>query len=140
MKIMVKVGDRTFEVEVGDLRTRPIQAIIDGRVFEVWPEDHHAPAAAVSQAPAPVSAPVPTVQHSNHQTGSSTVAAPIPGVIVEVAVQPGTTVQAGQALCTLETMKMKNLIRAPRDGRIRAVHVTVGQHVKHRDALMEYEV
>jgi biotin carboxyl carrier protein len=67
------------------------------------------------------------------------VPAPLPGVIVAVSVQPGAEVSLGQELCVLEAMKMKNAIRAPRAGRIVSVHVAVGQTVKHRDVLVEYE-
>jgi biotin carboxyl carrier protein len=35
-------------------------------------------------------------------------------------------------------MKMKNVIRASRAGEIGRVHVTLGQHVKHNDAMIEY--
>ncbi len=66
------------------------------------------------------------------------VRAPIPGVIVSVAVQPGQAVTVGQELCVLEAMKMKNVIRAPRAGVIAAVRVAVGQTVKHKDVLVEY--
>jgi biotin carboxyl carrier protein len=44
----------------------------------------------------------------------------------------------GDELCTLEAMKMKNVIRAPRAGTIASVKVAVGQHVKHHDVLVEY--
>jgi biotin carboxyl carrier protein len=64
--------------------------------------------------------------------------APIPGVIESVAVQPGEAVHVGQALCILEAMKMKNVIRASREGTIARIDVVPGQHVKHNDVLMEY--
>jgi glutaconyl-CoA/methylmalonyl-CoA decarboxylase subunit gamma len=68
----------------------------------------------------------------------SVLRAPIPGVIVSVAVQPKDEVIAGQELCVLEAMKMKNLIRANRAGVIAKIHISAGQHVKHHDVLMEY--
>ena len=39
MKLIVKVENQSFEVEVGDIHARPIIATIDGEAFEVWPED-----------------------------------------------------------------------------------------------------
>ena len=66
------------------------------------------------------------------------VRAPIPGVIISVAVKPGDVVKHGQELCVLEAMKMKNVIRASRAGTISVVHTTAQQHVKHHDVLMEY--
>ena len=40
----------------------------------------------------------------------------------------------------LEAMKMKNIIRAPRDGEIATVSMVVGQHVQHHQVLVEYTV
>jgi hypothetical protein len=39
MKIKVKIEDQTFEVNVGNLNTRPIQVTVDGQTVEVWPEE-----------------------------------------------------------------------------------------------------
>ncbi len=49
--------------------------------------------------------------------------APMPGLIVSVAVVPGQEVKAGQALLVLEAMKMENVLRAERDGVVREIHV-----------------
>jgi propionyl-CoA carboxylase alpha chain len=59
-------------------------------------------------------------------------------VIVSVSVQLGQAVKAGQELCVLEAMKMQNVIRAPRDGVVAAVHMSAGKTVRHREPLLEY--
>jgi biotin carboxyl carrier protein len=64
--------------------------------------------------------------------------APLPGVIIAISVKPGDVVEHGQELCVIEAMKMKNVIRAARAGTIGAVHVTLNQHVKHHDVLLEF--
>jgi biotin carboxyl carrier protein len=145
MKVTVTIDGQTFSVEVGDLHARPIQATVDGQTFEVWPEDA---AQAEPTAPLTVAAaanpapPRPVVtaaaKPTNGASAASAITAPIPGVIIAVAVQAGATVRAGQELCTLEAMKMNNTIRAPRDGRISGVAVSVGQSVRQRQVLMEY--
>ncbi len=38
MKIRVNVSGKDFDVEIEDLSSRPVIAIIDGKRFEVWPE------------------------------------------------------------------------------------------------------
>ncbi len=134
MKARVTVGARSFEVEVGDLRVRPVSVTVDGRTFEVWPEDTARRPA--EKAPAPGVAP-----HGEHEAprpSGKTVVAPLPGVVASIAVQPGTVTSVGQELCVLEAMKMKNAIRAARAGRIAAVHISVGQHVRHNDPLVDY--
>jgi biotin carboxyl carrier protein len=138
MKIRVAVEGRIFAVEIGDLHARPIVASVDGERFEVWPsaDDEtgqrlHAAGQTSPVAVTPAQSPAPA-------SGPTAVRAPIPGVIVSVAVEPGTTVALGQELCALEAMKMKNIVRAARTGQIAKVNVAVGQHVRHRDVLMEY--
>lgn len=66
------------------------------------------------------------------------VRAPIPGTITEVLVQVGQSVTVRQPLCVLEAMKMNNTIYAPHAGVIANVAVTVGQHVKHSDIMIEF--
>lgn len=128
MKIIVTIDNRRFEVEVGDLSTQPVRALVDGKTFDVWTQDSGTPAAVTS----------PAVPAPSNGTEQATVNAPIPGVIVSIAVAPGDRVTPGQVLCTLEAMKMKNLIRASREGQIAAVRVTAGQHVQRQQVLMEY--
>jgi len=68
--------------------------------------------------------------------GPTTVRAIIPGRVVSVAVTPGDTVTAGGRLLAVEAMKMENELRAPRDGVVERVEVSVGQTVELGDALV----
>jgi biotin carboxyl carrier protein len=150
MKYKVRIDEHCFEVEIADLNARPVIATVDGEQFEVWPEsDPEAAAAAsgngsgsmLSQArlhSVPVKASTGASNGTNGGGSSKTVRAPIPGVIVSIAVQSQAEVMAGQELCVLEAMKMKNSIRAARSGKIAEIIVSVGQHVKHHEVLMEY--
>ncbi|MCC6799421.1 MAG: acetyl-CoA carboxylase biotin carboxyl carrier protein subunit, partial [Anaerolineae bacterium] len=87
--------------------------------------------------PKPAPAARPAASPASNGAARS-ILAPIPGVIVAVEVQAGDAVEPGQQVCVLEAMKMKNIIRAPRGGTIGAVRVSAGQHVKHRDVLIDY--
>ena len=71
--------------------------------------------------------------------GAKSVTAPMPGVILSVEVAVGATVKRGQTLMVLEAMKMKNDLKAQRDGTIAQVFVTTGDQVKHSDVLLEFE-
>lgn len=145
VKVKVEVEGRVFEVEVGDLNARPIVAVVEGERFEVWPEVEGATPVAATPTPAaaPARPPRPTRRTSGEAAspagrGGKAVFAPLPGVIDSLAIRPGDEVAAGQPLCIIEAMKMKNIIRAPRAGVVAAVGVVVGQHVKHNDLLVEY--
>jgi len=66
------------------------------------------------------------------------VAAPMPGMIVTVAVRAGQVVKAGDPLVSIEAMKMETQLRAERDGTVRAIHVRPGETVAARDLLLEF--
>ena len=145
MKIHVRIQDKTFEVKIGDIQARPIQAEVDGEVFEVWPEETLVPSdtsLTVSSTPQ-ITHPVPPVESNGSPVEPSektnTVIAPIPGVIVEISVNAGDSVTYGQELCVLEAMKMKNSIRANRDGRIKKIFISTGDHVRQSQILMEFK-
>jgi glutaconyl-CoA/methylmalonyl-CoA decarboxylase subunit gamma len=161
MIIKVKVEEQIYEVEISDIRQRPIIAIVEGDEFEIWPEGEpsfhtrrqsfenntntQARMESSSQQPVfassltssfkPEEKPLPTLAANGNLL---VVRAPIPGVITAVNIHPGEEVSVGQQLCVLEAMKMNNSIRASRAGHIAAVHVIVGQHVKHHDILLEF--
>jgi biotin carboxyl carrier protein len=142
MKLRVKIDEQTFEVEVGDLSARPISAVVDGETFEIWPEENEIVVqTAASAIPVPVArekTPTRPAPVEVAPATSASVKAPIPGLIISIAIKEGETVKQGQELCTLEAMKMKNAIRAPRPGVIASIRVSVGDHVKHSQALMDY--
>lgn len=65
------------------------------------------------------------------------VKAPLPGIIVQVLVKPGDEVVKGQSLCTLETMKMENAIKAENPGTVATVKIAPGQTVNQDEVLVE---
>ena len=67
------------------------------------------------------------------------VKAPMPGVILEVAVEEGDEVKEGDNLLVLEAMKMENSILAPRDATIKTVHVNKGGTVSKNEVLIEVD-
>ena len=70
-------------------------------------------------------------------TGSGEVHAPMPGLIVEVAVADAQAVKQGETLIILESMKMQNELKSPVDGVVRAVHVAAGEAVDKNALLVE---
>jgi len=67
------------------------------------------------------------------------IAAPMPGRVVSIAVEPGRAVARGDVLLAIEAMKMETLLRAERDGTVKAVAVAVGTTVDAHDLLVELE-
>jgi biotin carboxyl carrier protein len=69
-------------------------------------------------------------------SGEIAVKAPMPGLVVDVAVREGQAVEAGSILVILESMKMENELRAPRDGVVSQVRVYQGQTVEQHETLV----
>ena len=58
------------------------------------------------------------------------ISSPMPGTILNIQVNAGDVVKAGQVLMILEALKMENEIMAPRDGKIASIHVSKGASVE----------
>ncbi len=142
MKITVEIDGQKYEVNIEDLNTRPIIAMIEDVRYEVWPESEGTEPQPTAHRPSvPRSEPVQTASATvkpTQQADTRVVASPLPGVIVAILVKPGDQVTRGQELCTLEAMKMKNAIRSTRDGKLASVDVSVGDQVGHGKVLMTY--
>lgn len=64
--------------------------------------------------------------------------APMPGLIVDVRVQPGQTVQKGDPLLVLEAMKMENILKAPAGGTVSAIKVNLRDNVQKGQLLVQF--
>ena len=64
---------------------------------------------------------------------------PMPGLLVDVAVQPGQTVQAGQRLAVIEAMKMENILVAARDGTVAKLLAGKGESLAVDQPILEFE-
>jgi propionyl-CoA carboxylase alpha chain len=63
---------------------------------------------------------------------------PMPGLIVRISVAEGDEVQEGQALATVEAMKMENILRAERGGVVKRISVVEGASLKVDDVILEF--
>ncbi|WP_322865644.1 acetyl/propionyl/methylcrotonyl-CoA carboxylase subunit alpha [Aquicoccus sp. G2-2] len=64
---------------------------------------------------------------------------PMPGLIVKVNVEEGEEVQEGQALCTVEAMKMENILRAEKKAIVTKINAGPGDSLAVDDVIMEFE-
>ena len=78
-----------------------------------------------------------TRRRAAHGAGSLT--APMPATVIDVKVAPGDAVARGDILVLLEAMKMELPVRAPGDGRVKAVHCRPGELVQPDTALIDLE-
>jgi 3-methylcrotonyl-CoA carboxylase alpha subunit len=65
--------------------------------------------------------------------------APMPATVIRVLAEPGREVKRGETLLLLEAMKMELPVRAPRDGKVKALHCQAGQLVQPGVPLVDLE-
>ena len=64
---------------------------------------------------------------------------PMPGLLVKIDVEIGQEVQEGQPLCTVEAMKMENILRTERKGIVSKINAAAGDSLAVDDIIMEFE-
>ncbi|SHJ05878.1 Biotin-requiring enzyme [Malonomonas rubra DSM 5091] len=141
-KYQLKLNDKDFNVHLRDLSGEEATLEINGKeyqveissVSEVIPEGV-APSAAPPPS-GPVASPASVAKAKSGDTAAGSVQAPIPGSIMEVYVQVGDSVKAGQPLFKMEAMKMENEINSRLDGTVSAVNISAGDSVNQGDELM----
>lgn len=143
---LLSSGPERVELEIGGERALvsgwpigapkpPTGVSVNGEVYRVELDiasgSSEAPSRPVPSTPAPTAARAPPA-------GGAGVAVlpPMPGKILEVRVQEGDTVAAGQLLLVLEAMKMRNEILSPAAGRVEGLRAAPGQSVRAREVLL----
>ncbi|WP_332658647.1 acetyl/propionyl/methylcrotonyl-CoA carboxylase subunit alpha [Brevundimonas sp.] len=69
---------------------------------------------------------------------SKLIASPMPGLVVSIPVTVGQEVKAGETVAIIEAMKMQNILKAERDGVVKAVSAAAGDPVAADDVLVEF--
>ncbi|MBP3826932.1 MAG: biotin/lipoyl-binding protein [Prevotella sp.] len=136
-----KINGTEYTVQIGDIVENIANVTVNGEDFQVEMENQPEPekkkvvvnpAAAQQQeaADAPAAGPVNT---------ENALKAPLPGVVVEVKVAVGDTVNAGDTVVVLEAMKMANNLDAEKSGKVTAVLVKAGDSVMEDTPLVVIE-
>ncbi|MFN3076700.1 MAG: DUF2118 domain-containing protein [Alphaproteobacteria bacterium] len=123
---------------------------VDGKPYNVVVEDvsdgQAAPAAApvaaaapapAAAAPAPVAAaPAPAAPSAPVPAGAGAQLSPLNGVLVSVDVAMGQDVKEGDAIATIEAMKMKSTVYAEVSGKVTAIHAKPGDPLDQGQAIL----
>ena len=138
--LRVKIRDRWYTVEVDDLRSNPLQVLVDGEPVEIDIERLVDGNTAEGAAEAPALGTAPIAAPTNSSPAAVKVfTSPMPGVVLSVAVKVGDNVVTGDEICVLEAMKMQQTLRADWSGIVKAVHVIPGQQLLDGAPIVELE-
>jgi biotin carboxyl carrier protein len=167
MRYFVTIGGREHSVEVGGgqvlLDGRPVRAelrvvpgtrvhhlLVDGASYAVvahptagepdgWELDMDGARFSASVVDERTRAIRAMIGRSGAAAGPKPVRAPMPGLVVRIAVAPGDEVRTGQGVAIVEAMKMENELKAEAPGVVARVLVAAGQPVEKGAVLVEFE-
>jgi len=161
----LNISDREFVLDVQELSADQFEVVVGGEAYAVTLSGDEnlneaiitpglqpaggAPRASAAAggarvrkepaAAAPAAPSAPAARKPAGPAGKGTLTAPMPGVILEVNVKAGDSVERGQQIAILDAMKMHNVIGAPRAGTIAEVFVDAGQNVDHGTAIVKFK-
>ncbi|MCD7971565.1 MAG: biotin/lipoyl-binding protein [Candidatus Azobacteroides sp.] len=146
----IKINGNLYNVHINDIDEHTATVEVNGTPYRVQLERESKKdtakklKTAIPKAPAnnpaiTVAAPSEKVSKPEVQSAGTSIKAPLPGVILQIAVKPGDPVKSGQKLLVLEAMKMENNILADREGKIGVIKVSQGQSVLDGDDLITIE-
>lgn len=126
------IAGKSYDVFARDItkasqkNSKTYEIYLAGQRFDVTVEDEHTRA-------------LEGLARSNAHSGLATVEAPMPGLVVNITVEPGATVNEGQTVAILEAMKMENDLASPITGTIKEIQVDKGQTVDQGQVLVVIE-
>lgn len=138
-----KINGNAYKVAVGDIDNGIAQVEVNGTPYKVELEKKES--VKVVSAPRPSAAPRTQAgekvisKPTAASAGGVQVKAPLPGVVISIAVKVGDTVKASDTVVVLEAMKMENAIHAGRDGKVASINVNAGDSVLEGAALITLE-
>jgi 3-methylcrotonyl-CoA carboxylase alpha subunit len=122
-----RADDGTLQVTLGEVSFR-VRAVRDGAHWHLFRNGAHRVLALQSAQTAP-----------EPDSTLGTLAAPMPGKVLQVLVAVGAKVAKGTPLVILEAMKMEHSIAAPHDGRVAEIHFQAGEQVNEGALLLRLE-
>ena len=127
-----KINGTVYNVTVGDIENNMAQVEVNGTPYKVEMEQTVAPVAV--STPRPSAAPrtisgEKVIAKPTPTGGAGEIKAPLPGVVLDIKVNVGDAVNAGDTVVILEAMKMENNINADKSGVVKSISVNKGDSV-----------
>lgn len=130
-----KINGIKFSVAVGDVVDNKVHVEVNGTPYTVELDSVPALKQTISgPVKKPTAAPrtetgEKVISQPQRSTVANAIKSPLPGTIMNIPVNVGDAVKAGQTVCVLEAMKMENDIRAVSDGTVKQIISKVGDTV-----------
>ena len=146
MKYHLTINETPYEVDIGEVEGEQVAVRVNGEPYRVVLQNPADLAGQIARSPIPVGEPTPAAvpvkavkappAPLRMASGSGSVLAPIPGLILDIKVTVGESVVAGQSVATIEAMKMENSLTSTVSGTVKEIRVQKGAQVATGDVIM----
>lgn len=132
----LKINGNDYTVDINEVEGQDVKLSVNGTPYVVTVDQEiKQQKKTVVSSPRPQAAPAAPKAAATAAAGAK-VTTPLPGTILDVFVNVGDTVKAGQTVVLLEAMKMENNIEADTAGTVKEVKVRKGDSVLEGDVLV----
>jgi len=147
-EITLEINGKEYKVKVHEFGAEKAKLSVNGTEYIVGLKDLGEPKAldirpaappVTRQAEATAAKGGELLRKPKEVVGSGNVTAPLPGLILEILVKEGDTVNAGQDVLIMEAMKMENEVQSPQGGTVKEIKVRRGDSVYEGDILIVLE-
>lgn len=147
-KLIARVDDREYDLEVSEPEPGVFLFKHGGRVFEAVVSDRKAPGEPTHVRIGPDEFDVTLIDPkklrsagagSDHTDGIAEIRTAMPGKVVRILLETGADVSKGDGVLVVEAMKMQNELKSPKDGTVKEVRVAEGTTVAAGDILATIE-
>lgn len=135
-RFKLKLGGRSYSIEIKDLSESPVSVAVNGETFLVKLERADASQNVKVTRQESQENPIPRAERAAED---KLVTAPMPGKLLAIKVKVGDRVKYGDELFVIEAMKMEQHIRAVRGCVIKAIRARPGQMVTYGHPILELE-
>lgn len=134
----LKINGNDYSVDINEVEGQEVKVSVNGTNYVVTvDQEMKQQRKPVASTPRPSAAPAAAKTSAAPAAAAGTkVTTPLPGTILDVFVNVGDTVKAGQTVVLLEAMKMENNIEADAAGTVKEVKVRKGDSVLEGDVLV----
>lgn len=134
-----KINNTDYTVDINSIEGNIADVNVNGKPYKVEIDNSSEDTPVISKNTQNDETPAPSSPSVGQKGRAAQVTAPLPGIIIEVSVEVGTKVKAGEKVAVIEAMKMENEICATQNGTISAVHVSKGDFVSEGALIVTIE-
>jgi len=131
-KLQIRVGTKWYQVEIEDIASDPVKVLVDGEMYEVSLTDAAISSEQEKNSQAKTHSMNLDETHDTHESQNvdhKFFNSPMPGSVISVSVNVGDSLEIGDQVCILDSMKMQQSVVTDISGEVTSIVVNPGDQI-----------